>query len=282
MGYALVTIVLRSNTDVGAPRTHPFSGLFWYWREFVKRSEEILKSTTTAQRFFLFISTGFAVAIIVGLAVWQSGLASKQPQSTGEAGMTVIAEASVAVRAAGREPAPIPPIERPKTTPEVSPNLSEDVYDDPLLPPHAYIAPDRIIASTENSPSVQTMDIPEVPGQSSTSTSQPGAIATGTLASPSPTTTTNQNENANPTASNPGNGSQATQPSNLNPANPTGDLNPGWNVDPTVSTPSDVASPAVPASEPTDSPANSPVQTDADSTSGSFETPTGPSVTIAQ
>ena len=120
-------------------------------------------TTTTAQRFFLFISTGFAVAIIVGLAVWQSGISAKQSASTGEAGMSQEAEASIAIRAAQLEPRNTPEQGQIKPTPLATPNLTEDVFNDPLLPPRAYIAPEHISPTTEASdPSVRTMATPQL------------------------------------------------------------------------------------------------------------------------
>ena len=156
------------------------------WSEPVKKSEVFMETTTTAQRFFLFISTGFAVAIIVGLAVWQSGLSAKQSASTGEAGLSQVAEASISMRAAHRGPNSSPEPEGTKTMPLSSPNLSEDVFNDPLLPPRAYIAPEHISPTTAAAdPSVRTMSTPEIPGHSNSS----HATSNEASSAPQPTTT---------------------------------------------------------------------------------------------
>lgn len=169
-------------------------------------------TTTTAQRFFLFISTGFAVAIIVGLAVWQSGISAKQSASTGEAGISQEAEASVAIRAAQLEPRNAAEQGPLKPTPLATPNLTEDVFNDPLLPPRAYIAPEHISPATEASdPSTRTMKTPQLSDnstgskggatahsstptaaaeQESTGTSQPTAQAPQTAVDNSPATET--------------------------------------------------------------------------------------------
>lgn len=100
-----------------------------------------MNSGSTTRRFFAIVSTGFAIAALVGLVVWQSSIATRSSTTANEAG---VAPSLVAGNPEKLTASSAPEKKPQKPIPVATPNLSEDVVNDPLLPPRAYIAPERI------------------------------------------------------------------------------------------------------------------------------------------
>ena len=122
-----------------------------------------MSSDKTTSRFFAFVSCGFAGAVVIGLGVWQLGVVQNSSQTTSDAGViaAITSDSPVPAAMSGTNPSNTPlPVPTPNssggnrektpdnqdkndnttTPPTEQPN---DIKRDPLLPPRAYVAPDR-------------------------------------------------------------------------------------------------------------------------------------------
>ncbi|AKK05113.1 hypothetical protein CMUST_03845 [Corynebacterium mustelae] len=215
-----------------------------------------MNSGSTTRRFFAIVSTGFAIAALVGLVVWQSSIATRSSTTANEAG---VAPSLVAGESEKLATSTAPGKKTQNPTPVATPNLSEDVVNDPLLPPRAYIAPERI-----SQPSLTTTVNTFVP---------PVAIETESVAR-SP-----QNNRENPRPGSPGgrdNQPTTTTTDRTEPPVPTGTPSPTTTTVPPVPQvpvpPNTVPNePVPPTSTPGTSSTESTSNTDAASPSGGRE-----------
>lgn len=122
-----------------------------------------MSSDKTTSRFFAFVSCGFAGAAVIGLGVWQLGVVQNGSQTASDAGVVAAITSDSPVPAAmsgtnpGNTPLPVPTPNSSGGNREKKPDNQDDsdnaitqpteqpndIKRDPLLPPRAYVAPDR-------------------------------------------------------------------------------------------------------------------------------------------
>lgn len=187
-----------------------------------------MSSDKTTSRFFAFVSCGFAGAVVIGLGVWQLGVVQNGSQTASDAGVVAAITSDSPVPAAmsgtnpGNTPLPVPTPNSSGGNREKKPDNQDDsdnaitqpteqpndIKRDPLLPPRAYVAPDRgnqpkntsgnvntfvPPITAENVPRVHPAPPPPLLGDTETaptpSTTTPPTSTTPATTSSSPTTT---------------------------------------------------------------------------------------------
>ena len=191
-----------------------------------------MSSDKTTSRFFAFVSCGFAGAVVIGLGVWQLGVVQNGSQTASDAGVVaaITSDSPVPAAMSGTNPSNTPlPVPTPNSsggnrekTPDNQDNSDNtttppteqpnDIKRDPLLPPRAYVAPDRgnqpkntsgnvntfvPPITAENVPRVHPVPPPPLLGDTDT-TPTPSATtpasSTPATTSSSPTTTSTSTE----------------------------------------------------------------------------------------
>ncbi|MDO4630715.1 MAG: hypothetical protein Q4A82_00255 [Corynebacterium sp.] len=114
-----------------------------------------MSSDKTTSRFLAFVSCGFAGAVVIGLGVWQLGVAQSDSHTTSDSGIipAMTSDSPVPAAISGNNPSNNPPAPTPNGNDRDThnndeeesqpPGNSNDIKRDPLLPPRAYVAPDR-------------------------------------------------------------------------------------------------------------------------------------------
>lgn len=114
-----------------------------------------MSSEKTTSRFLAFVSCGFAGAIVIGLGVWQLGVVQSDSHATSDSGIipAMTSDSPIPAAISGGNPSNNPPAPTPNGNDRDTHNNDEeesqppgkpnDIKRDPLLPPRAYVAPDR-------------------------------------------------------------------------------------------------------------------------------------------